>query len=303
MSLEIDNVETTLIKGGFIVSERCLGDKICFSLAAKKDYQLLLVKCIENLLNVQKQAISELKLISQHLLASPIIISLNNSGGRMGDDAIYTRHGVNAITNKTLLDAITQNRLPIVEAKPGGFYVQLDGKSIRSNRRMLNLSIGDLAKLVGVSRGTIYGYEKGLIKASVESALKLEATLGIPLVQPINVFKNIIPDDLHQKTSSNSRNDLLRKAVYKLHSLGFMANATPHAPFDFIASCSEDLRIIGTIDSIRPPNTELLFSIANISNSKYLNISDNVGRKDSNLRYDVFLKLCNKRELFTLVNS
>jgi len=302
MNLEIDNVEATLIKGGFMISEICLDYKICFNLAAKKDSQLLLVKCIENLLNIRKQAVTELKLISQHLIASPIIIALNNSGGRMEDDAIYTRHGVNAITNKTLLDAVTQNRLPIVEAKPGGFYVQLDGQSIRLNRRMLNLSIGDLAKLVGVSRGTIYGYEKGLIKASVESALRLEATLGIPLVQPINVFKNIKPADLHYKTTSNSRNELLRKAISKLHSLGFTANSTPHAPFDFIASCSEDFCIIGTIDSIRSPNTKLLFSIAEISNSKYLNISDNTGKKDFNLSYDIFLKLSERRELFTLIN-
>jgi len=302
MSLEIDNVENTLIDGGFTVSKRCLEDKICFNLAAKKDYQLLLVKCVENLLTVRKQAVSELKMISHHLVATPIIIALNNSGGRMGDDAMYKRHGVSAITNKTLFDAITHSRLPIVEAKPGGFYVQLDGESIRSNRSMLNLSMGDLAKLVGISRGTIYGYEKGLIKASVEIALKLEATLGIPLVQPINVFKNVKPDELHYKPSSNSKNDLLKKVVSKLHSFGFTANATPHAPFDFIASSSEDFHIIGTVDSIRRPNDELLFSIAEISNSKYLNISDKAGRKDSTLCYDLFLKLTERQELIKLIN-
>ena len=302
MSLEIDNVENTLLEGGFIVSERCIEDQICFNLAARKGLKLLLVKCVENLLAVQKQSVSELKLISHHLTASPIIIALNNSGGRMGDDAIYTRHGVSAITNKTLFDVVTNNRFPIVEAKPGGFYVQLDGESIRTNRRMLNLSMGDLAKLVGVSRGTIYGYEKGLIKASVEIALKLEATLGIPLVQPIDVFKNLDLDDLFPKISSNFKNDLVKKVVSKLRSFGFTTNATPNAPFDFIASFFEDNRIIGTVDSIRCPNPEILSSIAEISESKYLNISENEGNEDSALSYDVFLKL-SKKELIALISS
>jgi putative transcriptional regulator len=302
MSLEIDNVENTLIEGGFIVSERCLKDKICFNLAARKGLQLLLVKCVENLLAIRKHAVSELKLISHHLIASPIIIAMNNSGGRMGDDAIYTRHGVSAITNKTLFDAITNNRFPIVEAKPGGFYVQLDGESIRTNRRMLNLSMGDLAKLVGVSRGTIYGYEKGLIKASVEIALKLETTLGIPLVQPINVFKNLQLDDKFHKISFNSKNDVVKKVASKLHSFGFTTNVTPHAPFDFIASSSENNRIIGTIDAIRCPNPKILFSIAEISDSKYLNISENDGNEDSTVSYDVFLKLSKKQELIALLN-
>jgi len=300
MSLEIDNVEDTLLGGGFMVSVRCLEDKICFNLAAKKGLKLLLVKCVENLLAVRKQAVSELKLISHHLTASPIIIALNNSGGRMGDDAIYTRHGVSAITNKTLLDAVTNNRFPIVEAKPGGFYVQLDGESIRINRRMLNLSMGDLAKLVGVSRGTIYGYEKGLIKASVEIALKLEATLGIPLVQPIDVFKSLELDDLFHKISFNSKNDVIKKVVSKLRSFGFTTNATPSAPFDFIASIFEENRIIGTVDSIRYPNPGILSSIAEISDSKYLNISEKEGNEDSTISYEVFLKL-SKKELIALI--
>ena len=300
MSLEIDHVENTLLEGGFIVSERCIEDKICFNLAARKGLKLLLVKSVENLLAVRKQTVSELKLISHHLTASPIIIAMNNSGGRMGDDAIYTRHGVSAITNKTLFDAVTNNRFPIVEAKPGGFYVQLDGESIRTNRRMLNLSMGELAKLVGVSRGTIYGYEKGLIKASVEIALKLEATLGIPLVQPIDVFNNLKLDDLFPQTLSNSNNDVIKKVVSKLRSFGFTTNATPNAPFDFIASFFEENRIIGTVDSIRCPNSEILSSIAEISNSKYLNISENEENGDSALNYDVFLKI-SKKELIALI--
>jgi len=300
MSLEIDNVEITLLGGGFIVSEKCLDDKICFNFAAKKGLKLLLIKCVENLLTVRKQTISELKLISHHLTASPIIIALNNSGGRMGDDALYTRYGVSAITNKTLFDAVTNNRFPIVEAKPGGFYVQIDGDSIRTNRRMLNLSRGDLAKLVGVSRGTIYGYEKGLIKASVEIALKLEATLGIPLVQPIDVFKNLKLDDLLPKTSSNSNIDVIKKVVFKLRSFGFTTNATPNAPFDFIASFFEKNRIIGTVDSLRCPNLEILSSIAEVSDSKYLNISESEENEDSLLSYDVFLKL-SKKELIALI--
>ena len=52
----------------------------------------------------------------------------------------------------------------------------------------MGLSIGKFAEIIGVSRRTVYGYERGIARASVNSAYKLAETLGVA-AKPINVWK------------------------------------------------------------------------------------------------------------------
>jgi putative transcriptional regulator len=72
---------------------------------------------------------------------------------------------------------------------PGGYYVRLDGESIRQRRMKLGLSVGKLAEQLRISRRTLYGYERGMVKASVSAAYNLEWILGMPMVKPIDIFK------------------------------------------------------------------------------------------------------------------
>jgi len=185
----LSDVEDSLRKLGFTVSERCSFRPSCFDFAARRKDLLVLIKFPGSLGAIPAEYGSELRLIAQKLSAAPIFVGLPTPKNRMENDAAYSRHGIHAVTLVTLLDAFANGKYPLVEARPGGFYVQLDKEAIQARRKELGLSLGELASMIGVSRRTVYGYERGLAKATVSTALRLETVLGVPIVRHINIFK------------------------------------------------------------------------------------------------------------------
>jgi putative transcriptional regulator len=140
--------------------------------------------------------------------------------------------------------------MPLVEAGPGGYYVRLDGESIRQRRMKLGLSVGKLAEQLRISRRTLYGYERGMVKASVSAAYNLEWILGMPVVKHIDIFK---PAPLGAGFLAAAKriivkNQSLKNVIRKLILCDFRVAATTRAPFDFIAQPpNEDVKIIGGV--------------------------------------------------------
>lgn len=294
----LDDVEENVEAAGFIVSERCTARPSCFDLAARREDKVVLFKCTSNLTSVSKEKASELRLIAQYLSATPLIMSERTSKSLMGDDAVYIRHGVQAITPQTLVDAIVHGRLPLVEAKPGGFYVQLDEDAIRGRRLEMRLSLGQVASMIGVSRRTVYGYERGLTRASVEAALRLEATLGVPAVVPIDLFKETAKRKKAIFKRTDPVNEALGHVVDKFSRLGFQVACTKMAPFDFIAWKSDGKRIIGGFTEKREERAEKrvqeTVSVANVTMCQTVFIGkdmETTSNEASMVRYEEFLEI------------
>ncbi len=241
----LDDVEETLQKAGFSVSRRCIARPSCFDLASRKDDQTLLIKGAFNLANLPKIVVTELRKAAHHLSATPLLVSERASKNALGDDTVYLRHGVQAVTSRTFTDAVIHGRHPLVEAKPGGFYVQLDEGALRSRRIELGLSLGELASMIGVSRRTIYGYERGLTRASVEAALRLERALGVPAVLPIDIFRRTRWGNPKLPRALVQENEALGHILSRFSKLGFSTVRMSVAPFDFIAQSAEGELIIG----------------------------------------------------------
>lgn len=304
----LDDVEENMETAGFVVSERCTARPSCFDLAARKEDNVVLIKCSTNLASVSKEKASELKLITHHLSATPLIISERTSKTPMGDDAVYIRHGIQAITPQTLVDAIIHGRHPLVEAKPGGFYVQLDEDAIRKRRLELKLSLGEVASMIGVSRRTIYGYERGLTRASVEVALRLEATLGVPAVVPIELFNKVTKRKKTVFPRTDPENKALNSVVSKFSKLGFLTAWTKMAPFDFIAWNREGKRIIGGFTERDEEEAEKRVreagSVANVTMCQAIFIGDDarvISYEQTTVRYDEFLEIKGVEELYDLL--
>lgn len=243
----LNQVMEKLGEAGFAVSKRCKlrSCHSCFDIAARRGKNVIIINALTNLGSVSKESAYELNLIAYKLSATPLIIALSTPKGRMGDDAVYERHGVPSVTPQTLIDAIVRDHHPIVEAKPGGFYVQLDGKAIRKRRLSMGLSLGDLASMVGVTRRTIYGYERELAKASVGVALKLEAVLGIPAVKQIDLFKKSTIKMKSTIVKQAVKNKSMKTISEKFSNIGFSVSFISRAPFDFIALGREGQKVIG----------------------------------------------------------
>jgi putative transcriptional regulator len=114
----------------------------------------------------------------------------------------------------------------------------------------LELSVGKLAELLRISRRTLYGYERGMAKASVSVAYNLEWVLGIPVVKPIDIFDPVLSNTGFLAAAKRVivQNRFLHTVLKRLTQCHFKVAPTIKAPFDFIAQCQESqLNILGGV--------------------------------------------------------
>jgi len=246
----LNATESVLKTAGFQVSEKCSARPSCFCLTARKGTKLTLLRVQPDLGNISQRDSSELKAISAFFLGTPLFVSDKTREKPLEDDTVYTRYNVYAVTPKTLEDVVSRGMLPLMEAGPGGCFVQLDGDAVRRRRQKLGLSVGKLAEQLGISRRTLYGYERGMAKASVSAAYHLEWILGIPFVRPIDIFQAVSSDTGFFAAAKRVivENRFLRVVLKRLAQCHFNVAPTMRAPFDFIAQSPESqLNIIGGV--------------------------------------------------------
>jgi len=246
----LNATESVLKTAGFQVSQECSARPSCFCLAARRGAKLTLLKVQSDLGNISRRDASELKTISSFFLGTSLFVSEKTREKPLEDDTVYTRYNVYAVTPKTLGDVVSRGMLPLVGAGPGGCFVQLDGDAVRRRRQKFGLSVGKLAEQLGISRRTLYGYERGMAKASVSAAYNLEWLLGIPVVKPIDIFQ-LVPSDTGFFAIAKRvivKNRFLRIVLKRLAQCHFNVGPTTRAPFDFIAqSPKSQLSIIGGV--------------------------------------------------------
>ncbi len=238
-----------LKEAGFQVSQICCSRPSCFDFAARKDHTAVLVKVNSDVDTFTVQSARELKIIAGCLSAASLIISQQARGKPLEDDTVYSRNSVFVVTEKTIKNIALQTANPLVYAGPGGYTVEVDGALIEKRRKELGLSVGTLAAMIGVSRRTLYGYERGMTRASVMSAYKLAKTLGVPVAKPINILEK----------TQKQRQCLLIKAKHaiagrmllqKLFRKFTFCDISPvhKAPFDFIMTVpSGKHMIVGSV--------------------------------------------------------
>lgn len=253
-------VEALLKETGFAVSQICQSRPSCFDFAARKGENLILIRVQRDIDNLSPGDSSELSEISRSISATSLLISENAREKPLEEDTVYSRYNVSAVTQKTFENIVSRKAYPLIQAGPGGYYVEIDGPAIRRRRQELGLSVGKIAEMSAISRRTIYGYERGMAKASVTAAYNLMSTLGIPVAKPINVFEKSTKERkcllLTTARQVIARNRLLTKIFQKFTHYGI--SAFRKAPFDFVITVSQDeMRIIGGVANTAEPDLEM----------------------------------------------
>lgn len=247
----LEDAEAALHRAGFQVSQRCVSRASCFDFAARDEERLVLAKVLRDIREASRGIAAAIKTASRCFSSASVFISDMNDEDPLRDDTVYSRYGVHVVTLKTFKDIVSRGHFPLVKASRGGYSVGMDGSKIRERRHELGLSIGKLAAMVGVSRRTLYGYERDMTRASVSPAYQLEKTLGVPLVETIDIFD---PPSANPGASSPAgpdvygsvRNRLLRSILSKLTQFDLKVFPMNKAPFDFTADCPrEEFKIIG----------------------------------------------------------
>jgi putative transcriptional regulator len=245
-------LSVALKEAGFQVSQLCCSRPSCFHFAAKKDDNPILIRVHSDIDTFSHEDSAELKTIANHIFGASLIISQRTHDKPLEDDTVYSRYAIFVVTEKTIRNMALQTANPLVYAGPGGYFVEIDGALVEKRRNELGLSIGKLADMIGVSRRTLYGYERGMTKASVSSAYNLAKTLGIPVAKPANVLEKTQKKHQHPRAKAErviAGQPLLLK-VFRVFRKFAPCNISPvqKAPFDFVINVpNEKYVIIGNI--------------------------------------------------------
>jgi putative transcriptional regulator len=274
------NLGVALKESGFQVSQICCSRPSCFDFAASKDNTAILLKVSSDVDNFPPKCARELKVIAGRFSAASLIISQQAHGKPLEDDTVYSRNGVFVVTEKSIRNIALQTANPLIYAGPGGYSVEVDGEMVEKRRKELGLSIGKLAVMIGVSRRTLYGYERGMAKASVHSAYKLAETLGVPVAKPVNVLRRTRKQRqclLMKATRTIMGKALLQKVFRKFA----FCDISPvfRAPFDFIMNvpnCKDP--IVGAVavngESNLDKRTEEIISVCNVIRARPVLITE-----------------------------
>lgn len=308
----VDEAESVLKNAGFDVSQRCRSRPSCFDFVARRKTQLTFIKAHENIGNISMRDALELQTLSKHFSAASILVCSKTRHKPMEDDTIYSRYGVYGVTPLTLADITIHGNNPLIDATPGGYYVRLDSEKIKKERQNRGLSVGKLAEMTGISRRTLYGYEKGMARASVGAAYNLEYVLGVPLAQGIDVFQ---PLPEHGKgflaTAKRLMNmhHCLQNVERKLSKFNILIAHVKRAPFDFIAkSKKKELHIIGGVSNGKEHNflqrVEEIVSVGKVINAQPVLIAEKRHANNNGITIigrDELERISDANELFELL--
>jgi len=251
-------IEATLKETGFNVSQRCCSRPSCFDFAARKNANLILIKVELDVDTFSNNDSLELNRISKSVSAASLLIAEKTREKPLEDDTVYSRYNVSVITPKTFENIVIQKANPLIQAGPGGYYVEIDSEAIKRRRQELGLSVGEMAEMISISRRTLYGYERGMAKASITAAYNLIWILGIPIVKPVNIFDKSKSQQkcIFEKAKHViARHKLIRKILRKLAHCHI--TTVKRAPFDFVINVPEEkMRIIGGVTNQRERELE-----------------------------------------------
>ncbi|MDY6966115.1 MAG: transcriptional regulator [Halobacteriota archaeon] len=238
----LEQVINVLSSAGFVNSERCHNKPKSFDLAARKEKILLLLNILSNIDGMGEESANELKLLAKHMLGSPLIIGERTRNKMLRTGVVYQRYGVPSINVQTLYDYFVDGVPPYVYAGPGGLYVDINNKTLREARISRNMSLGDLASELGVSRRCISKYEEGM-DVTIEKGLRLEEILKTVLVEPLFILKETQIDDVHLDFDELS--DLEQNILTSMVDIGFNVFPTTKAPFNAVSTDDENTILTG----------------------------------------------------------
>ncbi len=218
-----------------------IGKRSVFDVVARKDDKLILIKILSNVDGLKESQAKILKNLAGELNASAIVVGLKTKAGPLLDGVVYERYGLYVVTPKTLEDALL-GELPERKYWKGKFISRVDTTSLSN---LINESdINEIAKILGVTRESVYLYKTGKINIEFSKAEKLRSKFNLPL-EKYNILAPPTPEKLP-----------LNGYLKDLERLGF--DVVPvHKSFDAIAKERESL-LVARKECQRTPDLEYL---------------------------------------------
>ena len=183
----LHNVRSVMILAGYSVSEHFTMRPKSFDIVANNGEEILVLKVVSHIDSVSEEITHDLSIIAEQLHGAPLIVGERTRDSALERGAVYVRYGIYAISYPTLHDYVVDNAPPLIFASPGGLYVNISGERLRELRQEYNLSLGDLAQTLGVSRRTVAKYESGM-GTTIEIAIKIEEIFDNGVIESIDIL-------------------------------------------------------------------------------------------------------------------
>ncbi len=222
----MSNVDITALlrsRGFTVVSFR--GSRTCVDIVARKGKKLLLVRVVGNVDSLREESVEEFARLARILRADPLIVGERTRYGEIPEGTILWRFGVPVLSPRTF-EAFLEGELPKVGILRGKRVVAISGRLLREGRKRMNMSMEELARQVGVSKETIYRYERGGF-GEEKIVQAIEKTLGVSIREPIRV-------EMRQEPPEKVSGPWAR-----LKEIGVPIESFSKAPWDAAASMKE----------------------------------------------------------------
>ncbi len=244
----LESVIRILNKAGYVFADLVDTKPRCFDIIARKNDIIFIIKVLYNVDSLKPEVAEELKKLSKLLDASPLVVGERFKQDFLERGVVYTRYGLPVINLATFYDFIIEGIPPYIYSAPGGYYVKLDSEKIKEIRERLGISIGEMAKRLGVSRRTIKKYEEGT-DTSLSTAAKIEEILGTYVIKEIdltNFTTECEVEECEGEIFEGKEGEILEL----LRVIGFSVYPVKHAPFDAVSKV-EDREILTGVKQVR----------------------------------------------------
>ncbi len=229
---------SALQEAGFEIAKQL--SPSCFDILARRADKILLIKVLTNVDSFYEEQAADLKRVGDVLVATAFIVGVFIKSEYMRSKTIYERYGVMAINFETFEQSILERKLPVVYAKKGGFYANINPEFLKQIRERNKLSIGALAREAGISKKALQNYERGQ-GAEIGNILRLQSALGDLELNTINIFQfKAVPVKEEQRQAG-----IERDVSKRLGKIGFRTTAVQRASFRIIGKHRDDILLTG----------------------------------------------------------
>jgi putative transcriptional regulator len=208
---------------GIIKKAQSKGDLILYpregrsvDIVTRVQNKALLLKVTENLDELSKQEVLDLKKARVAYDAYTVIIAQRDEKGDLEDEVVYYKYDNVAVTPKTLEDYIVKGQKSLVAYIRGNYVLKINPEKLRERASESGISRGELADLLGISKKAVYMYERGEMHIVLEKGVKLASILGEDIFEEFDIFRDT---RLHGKVNVGSMpRDEVENALYRVAS-------------------------------------------------------------------------------------
>jgi len=194
------------------------------------------------------------------------VVANSRDGQVLIKGVIYDLEGLKVLTPETIVDAARDYEQPAIFEDRDGFKIKISGEVLRSLRIGKGYSRGALAERLGVSRRTIYDYEREAIKPTLEIAERIIREFGEDVVMPVNIFDSS-EEVVASKASSQGPplDSRVEEIIFeRLKRNGWKLYHARRAPLDIVVA-KESVSVLLTVPHVRDDVQQLSDRFSNMS--------------------------------------